>query len=235
MKRFFTVIMLFPLLLIAANSYAQRRADEDFQITISHDLEANNCFKIVTSDGVTIITDPYGMTENIAPDIVTVSHDHSDHSDLSHLRGTDYTLLAKPGEYEVGGISIVGVAGQHNQGDWRVTNTIFVFDFGGMRVAEFASQGQIPSDEMLDQIGDVDVLFIQVFGDDVPDKLSLDEAIEVINQLQPTIIIPEHGNSSVNLDLAETLEAEYEVADGDVVIGVKDLEDGVTPRVIEMR
>lgn len=235
MKRILPIIMLFSLLLVAANSYAERRADEDIQITITHYPGSSNCFKIVTSDDVTIITDPYDMTEEVAPDIVTISHAHGDHADPSHLEGTDYTLIAKPGEYEVDGISIVGVAGQHDQGDWRTTNTIFVFDFGELRVAEFASQGQIPSEEMVEQIGEVDVLFIQVFGDDVPSKLSLEEALEVIHTLQPKIIIPEHGNASINPDLAEALKAEYEVADGDVVIGLKDLKEDSTPRVIDMR
>lgn len=235
MKRTFPIIMLFPMLLIAADLYAEKRADEDIQVTISHYTGSSNCFKIVTSDDVTIITDPYDMTEDVAPDIVTISHGHGDHADPSHLEGTDYTLLAKPGEYEVKGIPIVGVAGQHDQGDWRVTNTIFVFDFGGMRVAEFASQGQIPTAEMYEQIGDVDVLFIQVFDDSVASKLSLEEALEVINTLQPKIIIPEHGDTSLNLDLAEALEVEYEITDGEVIIGVKDLEEDVTPRVIEMR
>lgn len=235
MKRTFPVIMIFPLLLVAADRYAERRADEDVQITISHYPGSSNCFKIVTRDEVTIITDPHDMTEDVAPDVVTVSHPHADHADPSHLEGTDYTMLAKPGAYEIDGINVVGVAGQHDQGDQGVTNTIFVFDFGGLRVAEFASQGQIPSEEMFEQIGDVDVLFIQVFGDDVPNKLSLEEAVEVIDTLQPTIIIPEHGDSSINPDLAEALEADYEVAEGDVVIGAKDLDEDSTLRVIEMR
>ncbi|RPI78965.1 MAG: hypothetical protein EHM45_04665 [Desulfobacteraceae bacterium] len=44
----------------------------------------DNCsFKIETSKGLVIITDPCDMNEEVHPDMVFVSHSHDDHADFS--------------------------------------------------------------------------------------------------------------------------------------------------------
>ena len=56
-----------------------------------------SCFLITTTSGTRILTDPvvfkgYRLPEGIAPDIVTVSHEHPDHNSVSAVSGTPELL-----------------------------------------------------------------------------------------------------------------------------------------------
>jgi L-ascorbate metabolism protein UlaG (beta-lactamase superfamily) len=166
------------------------------------------CFRIVTSRGVIIVTDPFGMNEDVPADIVTVSHEHSDHNDLHHIL-PPVDPFRYPGEYEIKGVRITGVAGHHNKGDKTTTNVIFIFDMDGIRLAEFASQGEVPSAEMYAAIGRVDILIIQVFADGL-DKLTAGEAEGVIRTLDAKIVIPAHGDITQTEVLASALNAPNE-------------------------
>ena len=102
------------------------------------------CFRIITSDGKTLILDPYNMDETVNTDIVTQSHQHYDHNDNSRIIG-DYHLITKAGKYEIEGVSISGINGSHNNTDpsGKNTNIIYLFEIDGIRIAHFASQGKL--------------------------------------------------------------------------------------------
>ena len=46
-------------------------------------------------------------------DIVTISHDHADHNYLEKISGYK-KVVAGPGEYEIMGISIIGISTFHD-------------------------------------------------------------------------------------------------------------------------
>jgi len=187
-------------------------------------------FKFVTPENVTIITDPFFMNEKIPADIVTESHQHLDHTDTSQITG-DYTLLKKSGAFDVAGIHIVGYPGIHDKGDTTETNIIFVFDIDGIRIAQFGSQGAIPDDATLAKIGSVDVLIIQFM--DFYTKMSPAEAATVAADLHAKIIIPAHGDPTMNDDLAELLGIEMvSEASGQINVTRDTLDKMETPEVI---
>lgn len=191
------------------------------------------CFKFETPQGVKIITDPYQMSETLHPDIVTESHQHSDHTDVSDLTGS-YKLITEAGVYNVKGIKINGYPGKHNTGDTDVTNNIFVFEIGGIKIAHFASQGELPDKETLDRIGKVDILLIQVFDPGMA-KLILKDCVQIMDGLKPKIVIPEHGMAGASDAIAEYFQIPAEYAStGEIYLTRLDLDAIQGIRIIDL-
>jgi hypothetical protein len=194
------------------------------------------CFKFETPEGIKIITDPYMMDETVKPDIVTESHQHGDHTDVSKLQGT-YKLIKEPGSYIEKGIKILGYSGKHNKGDVTGTNNIFVFEINGIKIAHFASQGQLPSDELLGKIGDADVLLIQasIKPEYANSKLNLEETEAIIKMLKPKIVIPEHGSENLGKALATYLDLKVEfVKNGEIVVTRSGLNASKGLRILDL-
>lgn len=152
------------------------------------------CFLLKSPTGVKIITDPCGMNEQIQPDIVTESHNHFDHSDLSMI-SRPYKLITTSGEFTEKGIKITGIPGHHNRGDSGVTNMMYIIDIDGIRIAEFGSQGDMPDQAALKKMGSADILIVQLFAN-AGDKLTFNEALTIVKSLGAKIIIPAHGDNS---------------------------------------
>ncbi|MCX8131790.1 MAG: MBL fold metallo-hydrolase [Clostridia bacterium] len=191
---------------------------------------AYTSFRIRTSKDITIITDPYEMDEDIEADIVTESHQHLDHCDVSRIKGS-YKLFTDPGEYNVKGINIAGIAGHHNVGDMAGTNNIFVFDIDGIRIAEFASQGQEPDEEMYKKISSADVLILQLF--DGNGKLTLEECRKITTRLKSKIIIPAHGDDNLKESFAALVGGDVYIADSNEAYVSKSVIQKITrPRVL---
>src|SRR5579885_2961426 len=92
----------------------------------------HSSFKLKGKNG-TVVTDPYDSSIGLvlpstSADIVTVSHQHSDHNATQKINGTTRRqkpfLITDPGEYEVGGISVFGMSTFHDaeNGAQRGTN-----------------------------------------------------------------------------------------------------------------
>lgn len=196
----------------------------------------NACFKFETPEGKKIIVDPYMMDETVKPDIVTESHQHGDHTDVSKLQGA-YKLIKKTGSYNEKGVKILGYSGKHNKGDVVETNIIFVFEIDGIKIAHFASQGELPSDELLEKIKDVDVLLIQasIRPQYADSKLNLEETKAIIKKLKPKIVIPEHGSYNLGKALATYLDLEVEfIKNGEIVVTRSGLNASKSLRILDL-
>ena len=154
-------------------------------------------FLITTGEGIKIITDPYktggGISYKAIPDeadIVTVSHDHTDHNYVEGLPGKPQVIKGA-GRYEVQGIVVEGFPSYHDslQGTQRGHNTIFTFDADGIRMCHLGDLGHVLSDQELQQIGQVDVLLIPVGGFFT---IGPEEATTVAGQLRPQLMFPMH-------------------------------------------
>src|SRR4030042_2055382 len=106
-------------------------------------------FLISSETGVKIITDPYpqGSGLSYAPvnetaDIVTVSHDHFDHNNISSVPGTPEVITGN-GIKNVKGIQFKGMATHHDQsqGKERGANTIFCFSVDGIKLCHLGDLG----------------------------------------------------------------------------------------------
>jgi len=147
-----------------------------------------------------VVTDPYHagiglQLSTLSADIVTVSHDHSDHNSIEQVKTTARRqrpfIIKKPGEYEIGGISVFGVPTFHdaNNGVERGSNTVFTILIDELRVCHLGDLGHELTVTQQEEIGSVDVLLCPVGGVFTIDPK---QAMKVIRMLEPSIVIPMH-------------------------------------------
>jgi L-ascorbate metabolism protein UlaG (beta-lactamase superfamily) len=152
----------------------------------------HSCFRL-SERGVTIVTDPpsddMGYSRpRIRADVVTISHDHPGHNNRIGFRGGP-RIFDGPGEYEVKGVFITGIATYHDgrSGSVRGDNTLFLFDFDGISVCHLGDLGHVPSQTQVEALSDVDVLLIPVGGLHTIDAA---KAAEVISLIEPRLVMP---------------------------------------------
>ncbi|MBA7645961.1 hypothetical protein ES703_53721 [subsurface metagenome] len=152
-------------------------------------------FMITSETGTKIITDPYVTTENLnygeikeSADIVTVSHEHGDHSNVSAVQGSPEVVR---GTAKVKGIEFKGIPAYHDdaEGQQRGKNTIFCFEVDGLRVCHLGDLGHQLNDKQIAELGSVDILLIPVGG-----NYTIDAKVagQVCDELKPKVIIPMH-------------------------------------------
>jgi L-ascorbate metabolism protein UlaG (beta-lactamase superfamily) len=144
----------------------------------------------------TVITDPFDQAMvglKVPPqeaDIVTVSHQHPDHNKVDLVSNVS-RVIDGPGEYEISGVSVVGLPSYHDdqKGAERGKNTIYVYEIEDLRLAHLGDLGHTLSADTIEEIGAIDILMIPVGG-----KYTIDAqtAVKVIQSIEPSIIIPMH-------------------------------------------
>ena len=133
-----------------------------------------SCFALQTKK-VKIIIDPYSdsiglkLPLQLTANIVLVTHNHQDHNNVEAISGNNGEKpfrITGPGEYEVSGIYFHGIGSFHDklEGKERGLNTIYTIDDGNIRLCHLGDLGTGLSDEQLEQIGEVDILFVPVGG-----------------------------------------------------------------------
>ncbi|HKC04770.1 MAG TPA: MBL fold metallo-hydrolase [Patescibacteria group bacterium] len=155
----------------------------------------HSSFKIKTKTA-TIVTDPYdskmvGLKYSaVEGDIVTVSHAHADHNATDKVTGVK-KVVEGPGEYEISGVSLIGYASFHDneKGVARGKNTIYVIEAEGLRVVHCGDLGHTLSEDLVNEIGDVDVLIIPVGGEFT---IGPKEASDLVSKIEPFFVIPMH-------------------------------------------
>lgn len=127
-----------------------------------------------------VVTNP---ERNLEVDIVTMSNNDSGKKNIDLVK--NYTkALTGPGEYEVKGISFIGIASENN--------TIFVIEVDGLRICHLGDLKQKLTDGQLKVVGDIDILIVP---DTVLDK--------VVSQIEPYFIIPMGESELVDKYLKE--------------------------------
>ena len=154
----------------------------------------HSCFKI-RGRHTTIITDPYppnlgySLGEPVAR-IVTVSHQHPGHSYTQGVGG-EPRLVTRPGEYEISGVLIIGIATFHDgeKGKKRGKNTVYLMEVDEVSVCHLGDLGHVLSTEQVEELDNVDVLLVPVGG---VSTISAPMAAEVVRQIEPKVVIPMH-------------------------------------------
>lgn len=154
----------------------------------------HSCFRIEAKEG-SILTDPFSKDVGLRPpkikdDIVLVSHQHEDHNNIGDTNPEAF-IIKNPGEYEKQGIAIHGILSYHDktQGSERGLNTIYIIKSEDMTICHLGDLGHKLTDEQVEQIGDVDILMIPVGG---TFTINYKEAVEVISQIEPKMVVPMH-------------------------------------------
>jgi L-ascorbate metabolism protein UlaG (beta-lactamase superfamily) len=160
----------------------------------------HSSFLLQAPDGTRVIFDPYrhGSFDGAvryAPikepaDAVVASHTHDDHGATDTILGNPVVFI-HPVSETVGGVRITGVQVAHDEagGEKRGKNTIIVADDGDIRVAHLGDLGHTLDPATVQAIGVVDVLLVPVGGFFTIDH---NEAAEVVDSLDPRIVIPMH-------------------------------------------
>ena len=168
----------------------------------------HSCF-LIRGKEKTIITDPchpdlgYRLGEPEA-DIATLSHFHPGHSYIEGV-ADEPKQIKSPGEYEIGGIFITGVATFHDdkKGELKGKNTIYVIEMDGITLCHLGDLGHPLGPHLVEELGDVDILFLPV-GE--VSTIPVDTAVEIVRQLEPPIVIPMHYKTEAftgNLSLVD--------------------------------
>lgn len=153
------------------------------------------CFRIQSGDLV-IAIDPFSKEIGLTPprfraDIVLVTHSHYDHSNVESIPASPF-LISGPGEYEVGGVYVLGMETFHdkNQGRDRGMNTMYVIEVEGLRLLHMGDFGEEAlRSETLDAVGSIDILMIPVGGTYTVDG---EGASRIVKQVEPRFVVPMH-------------------------------------------
>jgi L-ascorbate metabolism protein UlaG (beta-lactamase superfamily) len=153
----------------------------------------------------TVVTDPFDSAfiglkfpKHVAADIVTVSHGHEDHNATSQIEDNPF-IVSGPGEYEIRGVGIVGIA-SHHDAEKKELNTIYRIEIEDLSIVHLGDLGRMLTSEEIDELDGVDILMIPVGGTYTIDATL---AAKLASEIDPSIVIPMHyQRPGLKFDLA---------------------------------
>ena len=154
----------------------------------------HGCFRL-RGRSAAVVTDPYppaiGLRlSRMDAEVVTVSHEHDNHNFTSVVRDGAYEIRG-PGEYEVAGVSVVGVPTYHDaeRGAKHGRNTVYLIEIDDVRVVHLGDLGHKLDDAEAEAVASPDVLLVGVGG---RSTMNGAQAAEVVRQLEPRYVVPMH-------------------------------------------
>ena len=153
----------------------------------------HGCFRM-RGRSAAVVTDPYPPSiglklSRLDADLVTVSHEHENHNYTQAVR--DAYEIRGPGEYEVAGVSVIGVPTFHDgeKGAKHGRNTVYLIEIDDVRVCHLGDLGHKLDDAEAEAISSPDVLLVPVGGNTA---INAGQAAEVVRQLEPRFVVPMH-------------------------------------------
>lgn len=168
---------------------------------------------LLRSRKLSIVTDPFDPSmvgipfPKVKADVVTISHQHQDHNQATLVKEVK-KVIDGPGHYEIQGVDIIGYQTFHDtkKGGERGLNTIYKIKMDNFSLLHLGDLGHILSDELIEEIGEVDLLFIPVGG---YYTIGYKEAIEIVQKIEPLYIFPMHFNlPNINKEIFGRLDTE---------------------------
>jgi L-ascorbate metabolism protein UlaG (beta-lactamase superfamily) len=160
----------------------------------------HSCFQL-RGKNVTLITDPFTPQQgpaqsepstlgNINASIVTVSHNHPGHNFAQGVGGHP-RVVHGPGEYEISDVLLIGVPSYHDnqRGKQHGRNTIYVIHMDDLVICHLGDIGHTLQEEQLEEVADADILLLPIGGGN---SINATQAVEIISQVEPHVIIPMH-------------------------------------------
>ncbi len=152
-------------------------------MTISWYGEA--CF-LLENSGVRILIEPPQKESGINPprlksDILICRPN----ADIAGALSESPFIITGPGEYEVGGVRVLGVA-DPSTGSGQANN-LYNIEIDGVKISHLGFLKNDLDDEKVSVFDDSDIILIPVGNNDV---LGAEAAMKLINKLEPSIAIP---------------------------------------------
>lgn len=155
---------------------------------------------LIKGKEATVITDPFdpkmvGLKfPTFSADIITISHQHGDHN-CSQLVSGNPLVIMYAGEYEKQGVRITGISVFHDnkQGLERGKNILYKIEIDDIAILHCGDLGHQLSDEVVEELGSIDVLMVPVGGVYTIDARG---ACEIVQHIEPSIVIPMHYHDS---------------------------------------
>lgn len=154
----------------------------------------HSCFRLKGKEAVVII-DPYPpdlgySLGNPQANILALTHPHPNHSYVQGVAG-EPKKISGPGEYEIAGVFVSGISCFHDntQGQKLGKNTIYHIVIDDVAICHLGDLGHVPPPDMIEDIGNVEVLLVPVGGVSTIDAAA---AAETVRRLQPKVVIPMH-------------------------------------------
>lgn len=170
-------------------------------------------FEVKTAVGTVLIDPPESALSGPFPDPNTILA-FSKRAGQRLVPNGVAKLIEGPGEYEIGSISIRGVATPADEPSVsHEINTAYLIDADGMLVCSTGGLGSTPDTVAMQQLGKVNVLLI----DPEQSPMSADELAAIMRNFEPDVVVPSGFDSAANKpgNLLSSLLSE---------LGVKDLD-----------
>lgn len=143
------------------------------------------CFRI-ESDGKTLIINPPAKSTGLkrpkgTADVIIFSEDTTPKADWAAIKTPESIIVNSPGEYDLKGFFILGLAGSNN----KLPN-IFIIEHERKTICHIVDYPKdMLDDKDLEKLGKIDILMIPV-------GKNADRAARITNQIEPSIVIPMH-------------------------------------------
>ena len=151
-----------------------------------------SCLRISGRGELTIVTDPCVPVQRsgrgLKADVVCVSHANGDAAPQPD--GPDAPLrFERPGEYEVGGVFMRGIAMHAQENGATRRNVAWLFHFGDLNLLHLGALAHVPQQEQLETLGEVHVLMFPLGAG----GLDAEAAAGLVALLEPRAILPLHN------------------------------------------
>lgn len=214
------------LVLLIAPLFVPLSHGEEKSLPIEISWHGQSFFTIKSSKGTVIAIDPhaipeYGRIPGLKADIILISHNHNDHTQLSvieNFKDKDVRILRglkgdgfkadwnPPLDETIKDVRIRTVGAYHDsmEGLKFGKNTVHILDVDGWKIVHLGDLGHLLTPVQLKKIGPVDVLMIPVGG---IYTLNGSEAKQVVAQIKPKeYIFPMHCGTKVYDELLPPTE-----------------------------
>ncbi|MCK5812594.1 MAG: MBL fold metallo-hydrolase [Clostridiales bacterium] len=155
----------------------------------------HSCFAIENQQGKVLVCDPFNESIGYAmrktkADVVTMSHQHHDHSSQDKLSGK-YDIIKTSKIYQGNGFYISNFKSFHDdsKGSRRGENISFIIESDGIKLCHLGDLGHMLGSRQLKLLNDVDIICIPIGG-----TYTIDHKIvkKLTKKLENKIIIPMH-------------------------------------------
>ena len=161
----------------------------------------------LTGNGTKVFIDPFADMSGLADrgiefgyppieeddvDLLLITHEHVDHNGAETIAGEPAILRATAGKLESPIGEVTAVASEHDAsaGTERGPNTIFAFDFDGVRVVHFGDFGQRElRPEQAAALEGTELLLLPVGGGPT---IGGSAAADIVEALEPRWVVPMH-------------------------------------------